>query len=53
MAYGDEDEMHLAQDRDRTRCFCDKGNETSSSIKDDEILDQVSDYQLLKENSAI
>jgi hypothetical protein len=31
---------------------CEYGNATSGSIKDGEFLEQLSDYQLLKKNSA-
>jgi hypothetical protein len=30
--------------------FCDQGNEPSCSIKGDEFLDYISDYQLLEKN---
>jgi hypothetical protein len=31
---------------------CEHGNEASGSVKSEEFLDQVNDYQLLKRDSA-
>jgi hypothetical protein len=42
--------IYLAQNRDQGSC--EHGNEPQGPIKDVEFLDLVSDYQLLREDSA-
>jgi hypothetical protein len=45
--WGSMDWIHLAQDRDQW-CFCDHSNELSGSIKCWKIVEQLSNWWLLK-----
>jgi hypothetical protein len=46
------DWIHLAQNRDQMEGSCERDNEPSSSIKCWEILKYLSDWWLLKKDSA-
>jgi hypothetical protein len=50
--WGVMDWIDLAEDRDQWRGHCEHGNELSCSINCWEILEQLSNWRLLKKDSA-
>jgi hypothetical protein len=52
IGWGSVDWIHVAQVRNQWQGSCEHGNELSDSIKGRELLDQLSDCQLLKKDSA-